>query len=152
MGWQVWKLTLKASDELELRLNLSQDGAITEATLTGIGGPEMLTTLTQWRPRLTGSLQALELPTGNSSPEILLREALLKAKGGWKAAYEEEELCHCRAIPTKVVHQAIVSGAHSPEIVSRWTSASTGCGTCRRDVVAMLEQMLAPQDQKRKSA
>lgn len=142
MALQVWKIQLVASDELELTLDLHQNGTVQKARLSGVGGPELLELLQSWRPRLVGNLADIELPVGDSAPEIMLRELLLKAKGNWQEPYKEAELCHCRAVPTKVVHQAIVSGAHTPELVSRWTSASTACGNCRKDVVSLLGAMV----------
>ena len=79
------------------------------------------------------------LPTGNSHSEILLRELILKAKKEWNFPYEHVELCHCRAVLTSTVDQAIISGAHTPEKVSRLTSASTACGTCKPDVEQILK-------------
>src|SRR5690349_12642395 len=142
MTESVYKLALKAGDELELRLILDQHGNIASGVLRGIGGPEMLTLLQAWKNRWHGSLKALCTPSGNSGPELMLRELILKAKGEWKFPYQEAELCHCRAVPLEVVDQAIMHGAHTPEIVSRWTSASTACGTCRKDVTAILNYRL----------
>lgn len=136
---QSFSLILSASDELHLAMAVDQNGTITRAELRGIGGPAMLNLLSQWRPRLIGSLKGLVLPQGASGPELMLRELLLKARGEWVVPYSDDELCHCRSIPTKVVHQAIIAGAHRPEEVSRWTSASTACGTCRKDVVSLLK-------------
>ena len=135
----IFTLKLVASDELILDLDVDQNGTILRAILKGVGGPDMLKLLGEWRPRLHGVLKDLSLPQGVSGPELMLRELLLKARGEWIEPYNEEELCHCRAIPTKVVHQSILAGAHRPEEVSRWTSASTACGTCRKDVVSLLK-------------
>ena len=132
-------LHLTASDELILDLELDQNGTITRAHLKGVGGPAMLSLLAEWRPRLLGKLNEINLPQGVSGPELMLRELLLKARGEWVEPYNELELCHCRAVPTKIVHQSILAGAHRPEDVSRWTSASTACGNCRKDVVKMIQ-------------
>jgi NAD(P)H-nitrite reductase large subunit len=142
MAQKILKTSLKAGDELELRLELSQDGRITGAKLTGIGGPAMLKLLAEWKGRIEGELKAVALPEGQTGPELMLKELILKARGEWTFPYEDPELCHCRAIPTAIVDQAIISGAHQPEIVSRWTSASTSCGTCRRDVISILNYRL----------
>ena len=82
------------------------------------------------------------LPMGVSHEELLLKEALLKLQGQWQYPYEHEELCHCRAITTKKVDEAILMGAHTPEKVSRQTSASTACGTCRTDVEKIIAYRL----------
>lgn len=82
------------------------------------------------------------LPQGNGHSELLLRELILKIQGQWKYPYEQQELCHCRAIPTENVDQAILCGAHTTEAVSTITTASTACGTCRPDVLAILQYRL----------
>ncbi len=141
MANTLFKIQLRAFDELELSLDLDSDGTIKSAQLKGVGGPEMLRLLEDWRPRLKGSLAQVELPVGSSGPEIMLREILMKARGDWVEPYAEEELCHCRAVPTPIVRQAITAGADSPETVSRWTTASTQCGTCRKDVIALISAL-----------
>lgn len=138
----VYKLALKGGDELELRLIVDQNGTIASGVLRGIGGPEMLSLLQAWKNRWQGNLKALCIPSGTTGPELMLKELILKARGEWSYPYQDVELCHCRAVPTEVVDQAIMRGAHTPEIVSRWTSASTACGTCRKDVTAILNYRL----------
>lgn len=81
-------------------------------------------------------------PAGVSHEEILVRELILKAQGVWAFPYPDEEICHCRMVPAEVVDQAIVAGAHTPEMVSRLTMASTSCGTCRPDVQKILHYRL----------
>ena len=82
------------------------------------------------------------LPTGVGHCDLLIRELILRARGEWKLPYEEVELCHCRNVPTDVVDQAILSGAHECARVSSATSASTACGTCRPDVQKMINYRL----------
>lgn len=82
------------------------------------------------------------LPIGTSHSDLLLREFIKKALGNWILPYAHEEICHCRKVNTEVVEQAIKAGAHSTEVVSRWTSASTACGTCRPDVQKMIDYFL----------
>ena len=142
MAESVYKLAIVAGDELELRLVVDQSGTITDGAVRGIGGPEMLTLLQAWKNRWHGSLKALCVPSGRSGPELMLKELILKAQGQWQYPYGEDELCHCRAVPTEVVDRAILLGAHTPELVSRWTSASTACGTCRKDVTNILQYRL----------
>lgn len=79
------------------------------------------------------------VPVGKGHAELLLKEFILKAQGQWSYPYQHEELCHCRAVPTLVVDQAIMNGAHTPAKVSRETSASTACGTCRPDVEGIIK-------------
>ena len=124
----------------ELTLHLAEDGSSFE--LKAVGSLEFLNTISEWRNKLSGPVQNWPLPEGTSVAAVLLREVILRAKGQWAPPYEDEELCHCRAIPLKNVEDAIRSGAHRAEVVSRWTSASTACGTCRPDVEALLEYFL----------
>jgi bacterioferritin-associated ferredoxin len=138
MAQTVWTTGVRAGDEMALTLAMDQNGTVASARLTGIGGPEMLRILADWRRRLSGPPLSWPLPQGSTGPELMLRELILKARNEWDFPYKEEELCHCRAVPAVVVDQAILAGAHKPEQVSRWTSASTACGTCRKDVIAIL--------------
>src|SRR5690606_8702632 len=105
--------TVKASvrltgrEELELEAVVDGDGVIQSAKLTGIGGPRLLEVLREFRPKLKGKLDEIEAPSGATPEEILLRELILRAQGRWEFPYSEDELCHCRVIPTAVVDQAI---------------------------------------------
>jgi len=67
----------------------------------------------------------------------------VEQRGEWNPPYTHEEICHCRAVPTREVEKAIIMGAHTPQKVSRWTSASTACGTCRPDVEKMISYFLS---------
>jgi NAD(P)H-nitrite reductase large subunit len=97
--------------------------------------------LTQLRAHLAAGRkpEEFELPQENTHPAILLRELLQKMTGGWKFPLAQEELCHCRSIPTHVVDQAIIAGAHDVNTVRRWTSANTACGTCLPEVQTLLD-------------
>ena len=125
-------------DELCLDLRLDGQNQITSFSLKVVGGPELLTLADQWRAHFKGSVENIPLPEGQSPAVLLVRELILKAQGKWTYPFAEAELCHCRAIPTERVDQAIVYGAHRPEVVSRRTSASTACGTCRPDVQSIV--------------
>lgn len=81
-------------------------------------------------------------PQGASHSELLLKEFILKVKGKWQYPYPHEELCHCRAVPTLVVDRAIMNGAQTTAKVSRETSASTSCTTCRPDVECIIKYRL----------
>jgi len=115
---------------------------VSKAWLRGVGGPELLDILSQWRPQLKGKLSQVPLPKGSSVGALLVRELLLKAQDRWEHPYSEEQLCHCRCVSTKVVDSAILTGAHSPIQVSKQTSASTACGACRSDVEAIIAYRL----------
>lgn len=133
---------LPGRETASLTFVLGEGGEILSPRLTGIGGPEFLRLLCEWRPKIQGRLEDLPAPTGRSLGEILLRELILRAKGQWNYPYNEPELCHCRVIPTAIVDAAIVCGAHTPREVSEQTSCSTACGTCRPDVEAMIKYRL----------
>jgi len=77
-------------------------------------------------------------PEGEGHSALLVRELILKIQGQWQFPFPHSEVCHCRAISTETVDQAILSGAHSPEEVSIITTASTACGTCRPDIISIL--------------
>jgi bacterioferritin-associated ferredoxin len=126
----------------ELHLRWDESGALAP-TVKAVGGLKFLSRVDEWRPKLQGPPGAWPLPEGTSVADLLLREMILKAQGQWKPPYQEPELCHCRAIPLKSVEDAIRAGAHKATVVSRWTSASTACGTCRPDVEALLAYFLA---------
>jgi len=142
---------LPGREHIELSMNVDAQGNIQSAKLHGIGGPDLLDLLVSWRPKFTGNVKNIEVPEGSQPAAILLREIILKAKGQWNYPYNEDELCHCRAVPTKIVDMAIVTGAHTPEKVSQQTSSSTGCGTCRPDVESIIEYRLRTQKKSNKS-
>ena len=131
-------LKIPGREELDLQLEVDAAGVIQKSFLRGVGNRSFLETVNTYRGQLKGRLADLPLPSGNSSAELLLREAILKLRNEWHPVYTEEELCHCRCVPFRVVDAAVVGGAHTPEKVSAWTSASTACGTCRPDVEAHL--------------
>lgn len=84
-------------------------------------------------------LSTWPLPQENDHSSLLIKELILKLQDKWKHVYEHEEVCHCRTVSLETVEQAIFLGAASPEMVSKWTSASTACGTCRPDVEKILK-------------
>jgi bacterioferritin-associated ferredoxin len=104
-----------------------------------IGCPEVLALCETWRAKLKGDAKQWPLPEGNSHAAILLREAILKARGAWQLPYHEDELCHCRVVATSKVDAAIVTGAHTVSEVSRRTSAGTSCGTCQPDIQKLIK-------------
>lgn len=87
-------------------------------------------------------LTSWPLPAGEGHASLLVRELILRARGEWVYPFEHLELCHCRSVATEVVDQAILAGAHTCEKVSRRTSASTACGTCRPEVQKILDYRL----------
>lgn len=103
---------------------------------------ELLELLKSLKSRFGSDLLTWQVPGGSDHASMLVRELLLKMRGQWKLPYEPYEICHCRAVPTHVVDQAIVAGAHSVAAIGRWTTASTACGTCQPDVEKMLKHRL----------
>jgi bacterioferritin-associated ferredoxin len=136
------QIELSGREVMALEMSLDDAGSIRAVKLTGIGGDSFLKHLTGFRVQLKGKLSDVQLPMGNSTPELMFRELILRARGEWSFPFCEAELCHCRAVPLKVVDAAILSGAHTTREVSRDTSASTACGTCRPDVEAILKYRL----------
>lgn len=82
------------------------------------------------------------LPIANLHEAILIRKLMLLATGQWKAPHRSEEICHCRQVSYQKIEEAIMAGAHTPALVSLWTSASTACGSCRPDVQMMIDYIL----------
>jgi bacterioferritin-associated ferredoxin len=132
---------MKYRAELKGRDLLEAEIIDNRVQLKAVGCSELLNLIKSLKAR-EPDIQKWQLPDGNAHSELLLRELLMKIRGEWHYPYEHLELCHCRAIPTENVDQAILGGAHTPEKVSRWTSASTACGTCRADVEKILEYRL----------
>ena len=132
-------------EELSLKVKLDQSGKIISAQLQGIGGPELLDLIDQWRPLLWGALQMVPLPTGTTTGALMLREVLLRAQGLWSPPYSNEKLCYCRSVSTQIVESAIRIGAYTTEKISRLTSAGTACGTCVPDTEELIAYFLNPQ-------
>ena len=132
-----FEASLTGRDQLKLSIELDGDN-IRSAQLEAIGCLSLLKLVAQWRPKLSGTVRDIEIPTQNDHASVLLRELLLKTRGDWILPYTEDELCHCRAIATEKVLMAIKGGCHTPEAVSRETSASTACGTCRPNVEKLI--------------
>ena len=132
------RVALFGRDEVELDLELNAAGEILKSELRAVGCPKMMELVRTWRQLLSGSIAQISMPTENDHASILFRELLLRAQDNWHFPYEDVELCHCRAVPTQKVDDAIIAGAHTTLSVSRQTSASTSCGACRPDVEKIL--------------
>lgn len=128
---------LKGRDLIEIET--SENGM---PRVKALGCSELLDLLHQCRSQFGADPHQWPLPEGLSHSELLLKEALLKLKGQWDFPFKEEEICHCRSVPAEVVDQAVIAGAHRTEVVSRRTSASTSCGTCRMDVQKIIDYRL----------
>ncbi|MBX2986656.1 MAG: (2Fe-2S)-binding protein [Bdellovibrionaceae bacterium] len=133
---QTWTALLHGRDLLEATL---ENGT---CRLRLIGCEALLQQVRALRERHGDDPQSWALPAGSGHTDMLIRELILKRRGEWDFPYKDAEICHCRLVATVIVDQAIVTGAHTPEVVSRWTSASTSCGTCRPDVEKIIAYRL----------
>jgi len=130
-------------DEVKISAHLKND-RLEDICIQGTGSLNFLEKLQVINEQIKSQkVSELREPGGNSPEDIIFRELFLKIKGQWKLPYEDEELCHCRVVPTTKVVEAIVYGAHTPQQVSQWTTASTACGSCRPDVESLLGFILA---------
>lgn len=112
-------------------------------------GCQKLTKLIQDLNQKFGSdITTWTLPEGSEHESMLVRELILKAKNQWSYPYDQAELCHCRSVPTEIVDQAILAGAHSIAQIRRRTSASSACGTCQPDVEKILNCRLGLKSEK----
>ena len=73
---------------------------------------------------------------------LLMAEVWGKLKKEFVSPKDDLEICHCRKINEDVIDRAVVLGAHTPEKVKEWTSASSGCGTCRNEVQKIIQKRL----------
>ncbi len=125
-----FKAVLNGRDEIQL--SFGDDNKMQKIQV--VGCTDLLSLVRKYQIQFGQDLLTWPLPKGVSHSELLLKEVLLKAQGKWEFPFKDLEICHCRNVQTEVVDQAIVAGAHQSEVVSRQTSASTACGTCRLDV------------------
>lgn len=131
-----FRAELKGRDLIEIQ---TADTATGKTQIKAMGCTELLSLIRKHQVQFGKDPQHWPLPSGHTHSELLLKEVLLKARGQWVYPYQHEELCHCRSVTTEKVDQAIVAGAHRPEVVSRQTGASTSCGTCRPDVQKIID-------------
>jgi NAD(P)H-nitrite reductase large subunit len=59
---------------------------------------------------------------------------------------EDPRICYCMKIHRQELRSAISAGAHTVETLRQSTSAGTGCGTCRSELLALLREMLPGQE------
>lgn len=108
-------------------------------SLRASGCSQLLQLLEEFKRKHGQELDKWSYPQGTSHAELLLKEALQKMRGEFHFPYTHEEICHCRAVATHTVDQAILSGCHSIEAVRKTTSANTACGTCHADIDQVLK-------------
>lgn len=127
-----------------MELTVTLEGSkISKAQFKVWGCFELIQTLEKASKALVGQDLLTFQWSGNRHSDLLFKEAILKLIGTFQLPYTEVELCHCRKIPTQKVDSAIVLGAHTPEKVKKWTSAGSGCGTCRADTQSIIDFRLS---------
>lgn len=126
-----YRAELDARDMIEVETN-EQNSQQVKVHIVGCS--DFMEMMQKMRRHFGNQVSQWPLPEGKDHSSLLLKEMILKLRGEWKFPYEHEELCHCRSISAHTVDQAVIAGAHTPEVVSRQTSASTACGTCRPEV------------------
>jgi bacterioferritin-associated ferredoxin len=127
---------------VEFQIDMESDGRIVDVQWRAWGCHDLLTTASRAAEKMKGQNLDKLFWSGVEHGDLLIREALDRLRGNFKLPIDDPETCHCRKIPTATVDEAIVLGAHTPEKVTNWTLASTGCGTCRPDVEKLIAYRL----------
>ena len=133
------KVELEGRDFLEVECT-SIPGPVTRVSFMGC--TEFMSMMQSMRKNFGVDISKWPLPETNDHGAILLREMILKLRGEWDFPYKEDEVCHCRTVATHTVDQAVIAGAHSTDKVTRQTSLSTACGTCRPEVQKIIDYRL----------
>jgi bacterioferritin-associated ferredoxin len=128
---------------LELKAELKADGTVAHVEYTALGCHDLLATAGRLQAQLRGKKLSEFVWPGDEHWDILAREAVLRLQDRFEVPLKGEELCHCRKIPALKIDQAVVLGAHTPEKVKAWTSAGSGCGTCRPDVERVIANRIS---------
>ncbi len=55
-------------------------------------------------------------------------------------------VCYCMKIHRNELEAAVAAGARTVEALREATSAGTGCGTCRSELLALLRELLPDED------
>lgn len=133
---------MKTKVELEGRdfIEVENEGGHSHVRI--LGCTEFMDMMLRMRRNFGVDLAKWPLPEGHDHSSLLLKEMILKLRGQWVFPFGESEICHCRNITTHTVDQAVVAGAHSTDVVTRQTSASTACGTCRPEVQKIIDYRL----------
>lgn len=131
-------IEVECEDENSLGSNIP--GAVKKVTMLGCS--EFMEMMQRMRRNFGVDLARWPLPEGHDHSSLLLKEMILKLRGEWAFPYAHSEVCHCRTVSAHAVDQAVVAGAHTTEVVTRQTSASTACGTCRPEVQKIIDYRL----------
>lgn len=139
------KVELDGRDYIEVECEGTPQAPGEVRKVSILGCTEFMEMIQKMRRHFGADLAKWPIPEGHDHSSLLLKEMILKLRGQWQFPYHEDELCHCRTVPTHTVDQAIIAGAHTPEVVTRQTSASTACGTCRPEVQKIIDYRLGKQ-------
>lgn len=55
-------------------------------------------------------------------------------------------ICYCMKVHRRELAAAILAGAHTIEALRQATTAGTGCGTCRSELLALLRELLPGEE------
>jgi len=55
---------------------------------------------------------------------------------------QDPRICYCMKIHREELAAAIAAGAHTVEALRQATTAGTGCGTCRSELLGLLRELL----------
>lgn len=120
--------------------DLAKPGAVKSVSILGCAA--FMDMMQKKRKKFGPDISQWPLPEEVDHSALLLKEMILRLRGEWSFPYSEDEVCHCRNVSTRIVDQAVIAGAHTPEVVTRQTSASTACGTCRPEVQKIIDYRL----------
>lgn len=137
------KVELEGRDFIEVECegqDSLQPGSVKSVSILGCAN--FMDMMQKMRKSFGADISKWPLPEATDHGSLLLKEMILKLRGQWNYPYSEDEVCHCRNISTKTIDQAVIAGAHTPEVVTRQTSASTACGTCRPEVQKIIDYRL----------
>jgi bacterioferritin-associated ferredoxin len=137
------RVELEGRDFIEVECegdNPSAPGPIKNVSILGCA--EFMDMMQKMRKAFGPDIAKWPVPQATDHSSLLLKEMILRLRGEWAYPYAEDEVCHCRNISTHAIDQAIIGGAHSPEVVTRQTSASSACGTCRPEVQKIIDYRL----------
>ncbi len=128
-------------EQLEITLEI-EDSAITHVDMKCVGCLPFLEMSQSMKTKLNGSIADLTAPTGTDHASMIWRQIISEIQEEWQLPVPQEELCHCRKVSTQRVDRAVVFGAHTIDEVRKRTSANTGCGTCKDDLMQIINHRL----------
>lgn len=133
----VIRADFKGRDEIVVAQNDSG-----EATISAVGCAALVSLIRKYQVQYGSKIELWPIPEGLGHADLLLKEIILKYQNKWAYPYQQAEVCHCRNVSLEEVDEAILSGAHSSQDVSRLTGAGTACGTCRPDIEQIISYRL----------